>query len=196
MPARAPPRAATPRALTMPPFALPSLPLVTAALLLAAIRIGAFLVAAWTDLSRRIIPDTGCLIVALAGLGARALAGPMALLHSLMLAFALFVLLLLLHARGALGGGDVKLLAAASLGLAPLDVLHLLTLTALIGGVLALCQLALRRLPRLPTAPRGAGLVRRIYGAELWRAHRGRGLPYGIAIAAGGVAVLTGRGFG
>lgn len=153
------------------------------------------LIASWTDLSGRLIPDSACLGLALAGAVARLLAGPLALAESLAIAASLFFLLLLLHARGALGGGDVKLLAAVTLGQSLAGAVDVITVTALAGGVLALVHLAMRRLPRPALPPAGSSVLRRIYAAERWRILRGAPLPYGIAIACGGIwAVLTNPG--
>ena len=79
-------------------------------------------------------------------------------------------------AAGALGGGDVKLLAAVSLFADPARLLDFLAITALAGGVLAIAILA--------GAPIGqaAGAGRATLRARL----RG-GVPYGPAIAAGGL---------
>ncbi|MFX7686504.1 prepilin peptidase, partial [Acinetobacter baumannii] len=77
------------------------------------------LAAAWHDIATRLIPDTVCLLVALAGLLLRAAEGLAPLAVSAGLALALFLLLLPAAMRGALGGGDVKLAAALVLGLSP-----------------------------------------------------------------------------
>lgn len=83
-------------------------------------------------------------------------------------------------AAGALGGGDVKLLTAASLFAGPAHQIDFLTVTALAGGVLAIALLA--GAPIGPVAAPSGGAVR----ARL----RG-GLPYGPAIAAGGLWVAA-----
>ncbi len=79
---------------------------------------------------------------------------------------------------GSLGGGDVKLLVAATFFVGPDGVLVLFASTALTGGALALAYLLVPAfLPVLatrftgPDAPASSG-------------HR-RSLPYGVAIAAG-----------
>jgi prepilin peptidase CpaA len=114
------------------------------------------------------------------------------------LALLLFVLLVLLHSRGIMGGGDVKLAAATAIGLPPASIYHFIVYTALAGGVLACLHLALRFGLRhsSPHAPRrGAGLIQRVLSAERWRIARHGSLPYGVAIACGGIwAVLTARG--
>ena len=81
----------------------------------------------------------------------------------------------LAFAAGAMGGGDVKLAATASLFAGPGLMLDFVTVTALVGGLLGVAILA--GAPIGPVASTGDGTVR----ARL----RGN-LPYGPAIAAGG----------
>ncbi|MFC4167048.1 A24 family peptidase [Teichococcus aestuarii] len=152
-------------------------------------------VAAWRDIATRTIPDTVSILAALIGLAARLALGPQAALLSVLTAAALFALLLFLFARGALGGGDVKLMSALALGMAPAMVWDFLVVTALAGGVLALAYLALSWL--LPAhlarpAPAG-GILPRLCHVEAWRIRRRGPLPYGLAIALGDAAVLLHR---
>jgi prepilin peptidase CpaA len=84
----------------------------------------------------------------------------------------------LAFAAGAMGGGDVKLAAAASLFAGPGLMLDFVTVTALVGGFLGVAILA--GAPIGPVASTGDGTAR----ARL----RGN-LPYGPAIAAGGLWV-------
>src|SRR5580704_4418346 len=77
--------------------------------LVALLTIGLLAVAAASDLATRMIPDEACIALALLGFGARLFAGITAAAVSVVVAVALFALLVLAHARGALGGGDVKL---------------------------------------------------------------------------------------
>ena len=86
-------------------------------------------------------------------------------------------------ALGALGGGDVKLLAAISLFAGPLRLPGLLIITAIAGGVLGLAILA--------GAPIGRPAVA---GAGTLRTRLRAGLPYGPAIAAGGLWVAASLG--
>jgi prepilin peptidase CpaA len=83
-------------------------------------------------------------------------------------------------AAGALGGGDVKLLAATSLFAGFGLLSDFLLVTTLVGGVLGLAVLA--GAPIGPLAPATATTIR----TRL----RGR-LPYGPAIAAGGLWVAA-----
>jgi prepilin peptidase CpaA len=146
--------------------------------------------AAWSDLAIRTIPDWICIALAFAGLLIRGSVGLDALAVSIGLAAVLFLALATLHAHGALGGGDVKLAAALVLGLPLSGAYRFLTVTVLAGGVLGLLYLALRQLPAPLPCPAGASRLRRVWTAERWRIRRKGSLPYGIAIACGGVAAL------
>jgi prepilin peptidase CpaA len=115
------------------------------------------------------------------------------------LAAGLFLALAMLHARGMLGGGDVKLAAAICLGLSPPSAYRFIFVTAMAGGVLALLHLlarhALRAAPPRRPPPRGSPLPKRVFFAERWRIARRGSLSYGVAIACGGIwAVLEARG--
>lgn len=80
---------------------------------------------------------------------------------------------LALYLAGGMGGGDVKLLAAAAMWM-PFDTLPVFVLAlGIIGGVQALLTQAARRLA--PASARGTD-------AE------GRRLPYGLSIAAAGLS--------
>ncbi len=95
-------------------------------------------------------------------------------LATLLVAFGLF-------ARGWIGGGDAKLLAAAALWLGPGLMPAFLTLTALFGGVLALGLLVYRALPLVMAIPDWA---ERLHA-------RNTGIPYGVAIAAAAVCIYV-----
>lgn len=146
-------------------------------------------VAAWRDLAARRIPDTLSGGVAAASVALRLAEGPGAALASLGAAALLFLLLFAGFARGLLGGGDVKLATAVSLGLPPLGVWHFVVATALAGGVLSAAYIVMirLRLARRGPAGRGRALPARVLAAERWRVGRRGPLPYGIAIAAGGL---------
>jgi prepilin peptidase CpaA len=102
---------------------------------------------------------------------------------------------LLVYTRGWIGGGDVKLLVALATGLPLTGVVQLLTITALAGGVLALVHLTMRLLPYPRLAPAGSSFVRRVYAVERWRHLRRAPLPYGVAIACGGIWTVFSQGF-
>jgi prepilin peptidase CpaA len=149
-------------------------------------------VAVWYDLATRTIPD-GCSIALLAiGVLARAFDGPMAVIVSVALALLIGVGLVLLHARGVLGGGDVKLIAALLAGTAPSDVLELIFWIAMAGGVLGVAYLLLSLVMPRPSMRPHAALPLRVVLVEANRIARRGPLPYGFAIAVGAIAVGLG----
>ena len=85
----------------------------------------------------------------------------------------------LLFARGKMGGGDVKLLAALGLWCNFEAALIMVSGVFISGGVLALLVLGARTL-----APTGAS-------ARVIVLKPGGGIPYGVAIAAGGLLTLA-----
>jgi len=84
-------------------------------------------------------------------------------------ALATFAVLAALFALRAMGGGDVKLLTALALWIAPLLFVKLIVIMALLGGVLTI-----------------------VFGAwHVMRRQRGKlAIPYGVAIAMAGLWVL------
>jgi prepilin peptidase CpaA len=91
-------------------------------------------------------------------------------------AVAVFLVGALLFSRGLIGGGDVKLLAVATLWAGPASTPALLIATAVIGGLLALFVLCSARLHVAISWARSA-------------AANSLPVPYGAAIAAAGVIV-------
>jgi len=83
-----------------------------------------------------------------------------------------FALLALAFYAGMMGGGDVKLAAALALWFSPASTLKFLVLMSLAGGVLTLAVIALHRMQRREGRPE---------------------IPYGVAIAFGGLVILTQR---
>ena len=145
------------------------------------------------DIATRLIPNEICLTLALLGILGQ-FAGPTHIIESLVVATVLFGLLLIVYQRGAIGGGDVKLLTALAIGLPLTGIIQLLTVTALAGGFLAAAHLMMRLLPHPRPAPAGSALLRRIVAVERWRHVRRAPLPYGAAIACGGIWTLLSHG--
>ena len=83
-----------------------------------------------------------------------------------------FALLAAAFYAGMMGGGDVKLAAALALWFSPASTLKFLVLMSLAGGVLTLAVMALHRMKRREGRPE---------------------IPYGVAIAFGGLVILTQR---
>jgi prepilin peptidase CpaA len=160
--------------------------------------IGLLAFAAWRDIATRTIPDRISLALAVLGLACRLTQGWPAVLLSVAVAAALFVILLVCHARGLIGGADAKLLAALALGFSPLGSYQLITITALAGGGLAAVYLLLPRAmgarPSIRPAPHRF-VALRVAAIERWRIRRRGPVPYGVAIAIGGAfVVLTSQG--
>jgi len=145
------------------------------------------------DIATRLIRNEICLVLALLGIVGH-FASPMQFAESLVAATILFLLLFVIYQRGWMGGGDVKLLVALAVGLPLMGVIQLLTITALAGGVLAVVHLILRVLPYPRLAPAGSSLARRVYAIERWRHLRRAPLPYGVAIACGGIWTIFSQG--
>ena len=135
--------------------------------------------AAIVDLRRFIIPDV--IVVALLALWPVwvALNGFEPIGYTLLGAAGMFALGLILFAFGLMGGGDVKLMTVLALWAEPSGLLTLLFYTSLAGGFLSIFWLLpLRRL----VAPM-------IGWAEGQR--NNKQIPYGVAIAAGGLAISS-----
>lgn len=147
---------------------------------------GLLLVAAWRDLrTMRIANGLSLAIVAVFGVWALAglLGGTFSvpkLGWAVACGLGLFALGAAAFAAGMTGGGDVKLMAAVGLFAGPSLLADFLTVTALVGGVLGVAVLA--GAPIGPASARGEATLRtRLRG----------GLPYGPAIAAGGLWVAA-----
>jgi Flp pilus assembly protein protease CpaA len=145
------------------------------------------------DVATRLIPNQICLALALLGVASQ-LGSPMQLAEALVAAAILFLLLLVVYQRGWMGGGDVKLLVALAVGLPLTGMVQLLAVTALAGGGLALVHVMMRLLPSPKLAPVGSSLLRRVYAVERWRHLRHAPLPYGVAIACGGIWTILSKG--
>lgn len=146
--------------------------------------------AAWSDLCRRRIPNA--LPAAIVGLWLLAAAQGVApaAIAAAATALALLAAGMMVWRCGWLGGGDVKLVAALGLWAGPRELDALLLGTTFAGGVMALAGCLAARLDSSP-----ALLLARLAAARFapWplpggplTGWRERGLPYGVAVAAGG----------
>lgn len=168
-------------------------PLTDIALVLA---LGLLAAAAASDIAFRRIPNGIAAALALAA-GVRHAASGLAVLGvAAGIAGMVGAVAALLWHRGLLGGGDVKLLAAAALLVPPASVPALLLAVPLAGGVLAMLHLLLRPVAEVCAGRpvRGASVARRLLRHEARRIARGAPLPYGVAIAAGAVFAMLGPG--
>ena len=129
--------------------------------------------AAWTDIRSRTIPN-----VLNAAIALLAIPWWWALGWTLWpeiaiqigLALAVFAIFAAAFAIGAMGGGDVKLIAALALWLPLAPLARMLIIMAVIGGVLTLFMLLRHRLQGAPGRPE---------------------IPYGVAISLAGLWVFT-----
>ena len=125
--------------------------------LIPVIAAGLFFIAAYGDIRTRRIPNALALAVAALGLLRLVLAGdPAAALLSIAAAAAVFAIGFLLFWRGWLGGGDVKLMAAAVLLVGAPAVSLFLIAMSLCGLVVTLATLAADRFARRAATPNSA----------------------------------------
>jgi prepilin peptidase CpaA len=101
-------------------------------------------------------------------------------------AMVIFLAGAVLFFRGVLGGGDIKLLAAATLWAGPAGTPTLLVLTGLLGGLLSV--FVLTPLGRITTAASGQAVLDRTGGGAA-DDKRPVVVPYGVAIAAAALIV-------
>jgi prepilin peptidase CpaA len=144
-------------------------------------------VAAFEDLRRLTIPNLLPLLLCAAWpLYVASAPSLNAVLGALGVALAVFLTGAVLFARGWLGGGDVKLLSAATLWAGAPQALGLLVVTGILGGVLALFLLT-------PVGSRTALAARRLLGnPDVSTAPESRvRVPYGVAIAGAGLIVVV-----
>jgi prepilin peptidase CpaA len=153
--------------------------------------LGVLAAAALCDIGFRTLPDTFSAVLLVCGGVVHFATGDLG--PAMFATMAVAAAATLAWRAGALGGGDVKLLAATTL-VVPLACIPTLLLgTALAGGVLALGFIALRPFVPAVAPPRPSGLLARVLRAEAWRIRRGGPLPYAVAIAVGGaVSLLNG----
>ncbi|WP_421864589.1 A24 family peptidase [Parvibaculum sp.] len=87
-----------------------------------------------------------------------------------------------LFALGWIGGGDAKFIAATALWIGMSDLLAYLILASIFGGVLTLLILVFRSMP-LPLFMMRQDWIARLHD-------RKEGIPYGVALAIGGLMVF------
>lgn len=140
-------------------------------ILLKAILAGLLVWAAWQDLTRLRIPNAASLAIA-ALFPAFVISAPAAFpwLLALVVGAGALAIGVIAFNCGWIGGGDAKLLAATALWAGPERLLDFLFITAIAGGALGLLALVSARLVGVSIGALGDGK-----------------LPYGVAIAVGGI---------
>lgn len=152
-------------------------------------------IAAYTDVTKRRIPNALVLVVLLGGLALRASAGWSSLLAGIAIFAALIAVGCLAFSWGIAGGGDVKFAAAAGAALGWPAVIPFLLYTMLAGGVLAIAIAARQRTLRTT-----AGNVASMTFALINRSGPATGalsgvkMPYALAIFAGAAVTLLADG--
>ena len=137
--------------------------------LLLAFFLMSLIAAAAVDIRQRRVPNLLVAAAALSGIAAFVLTGHAGLLwQPLLAALAIVLVGVPLFARGWVGGGDIKLLAAAAFWFTATAALQYVAAVLLAGGVLALIAIGWRR----------------VRGKQVSR-HDDAGLPYAVAIAVG-----------
>lgn len=137
------------------------------------------------DMLTMTIPNKISLVLVVAFFPVAWLAGlPLAAMGMHVLAFAIVLFVgMALFAFGYIGGGDVKLLAAASLWIGMEILLSFVCIVGIIGGALSVGLLVFRA-QHLPMSLLRVGWVYKAHQSET-------GVPYGLAIASGAMLVAT-----
>ncbi len=140
------------------------------------------------DIAKRMVPNTLSLLLALDGVVLQSIHGN--IVASCLASLGVFLAALFCWRAGLMGGGDVKLLAAAALLVPPRLVPGLVLAIAFAGGILGLLYVGLRLVVGKPPVRSSRILFRRLLRIEHYRISRGFSLPYASAIAAGAAFVL------
>ncbi|MBV1689321.1 prepilin peptidase [Novosphingobium sp. G106] len=144
---------------------------------LAALSLAA-VVASWSDVFHRRVPNWLCAVTALAGLAAGLFLGGLSILGSQFLHMVIVLAAgMVLFRFGIFGGGDAKFYAAVAAWFTVGKAAFLLVCIAISGLALLVVWFAYRRIRRLPISRKG--------GETLYDS-----LPYGIAIGAGAVLAM------
>ena len=145
--------------------------------------VAALLAAAVSDIATMTIPNRLSIALALAFPLAALAAGysPIEIAWQCAFGAAALGVVFLMFNFNLMGGGDAKLIAAASLGLGAQATPSFVVWTTIAGGALAIMAVAARRLAQ--PSPTGPAFLNRLLSPE-------RGIPYGVAIAAGAIAAL------
>ncbi|GAB5501746.1 prepilin peptidase [Pyruvatibacter sp.] len=96
--------------------------------------------------------------------------------------FGALIICMGLFATGWIGGGDAKFFAATALWLGPYHILGFALISTVLGGFLTLALLSFRKLP-MPAPLAAQGWLMRLHDPK-------EGVPYGLALAAGGLLVF------
>ncbi len=157
-----------------------------------AVAVGILVIVAYEDVRTRRIPNALSLATAALGLARVGFAADvMDAGHTLAAAIVILGITFALFQRGAIGGGDAKILPATALLIGYRELLGFLFLMSLCGGVLALATLAAKRLDLSFRRFRRKAYVSSMGQSGSGRAaSKGSTVPYGVAVAVAGVITL------
>ncbi len=152
--------------------------------------------AAYTDLTRRRIPNGLVFALLVCGLAVHAMHGWRQLAIALLIFLAVLFFGLPLFAARITGGGDVKLMAAAAATLGWPDAATFVLYTLVAGGVLGLSYSIARGRLRSTLAGVGALALPMLSGVlPAASPSRSATMPYALAIFAGAAALAIGNAF-
>ena len=146
--------------------------------------------AALHDIAARTVPNWMAGLLTLLGVASQLLHFPQ--YSGFLASLIVFLAAAICWRRGWLGGGDVKLLAAAHRWSAAGQRRELVAAVALAGGCArgGLSRLRAASCPQPATGPAARASDRSRLRVEQWRIRRGGPLPYALAIAAGVLFML------
>lgn len=164
-----------------------------AAVLLEGAGLLGLVMATFTDLKSRLIPNTLVFGVLAAGGLARVVSDGALSWISLGVALAIFVPLALLAHRDMIGGGDAKMIAAATFLVEPAHVPQLLAAIILSGGVLSVGFWLARKVRASGQGPAASGTDASTAAPPIGSTPSAdhEQLPYAVAILAGVAITLT-----
>lgn len=157
--------------------------------------LAASLLAAASDLRTRRIPNVLVIALFVCGLAVNALAGWQHALLDVAVAFAILLAGTFAFSLKLIGGGDVKLLAAAAGTLGFPVALTFILYTLLCGGVIALVYSAMRGRLRATFANVRTIALPMFAGVAPARLQTGTAMPYALAIFAGACFTAIASGF-
>lgn len=145
------------------------------------------LLCAFEDIRRRIIPNSVVVLIVVIATAKWATTGSGNLSLSFLVAFSILLVGVVFFLRGVVGGGDAKLIPAATLMFLPHIVPIFLFAMAISGAVIALLFiLSAKHLHRIAAHPSDANAS---FDPLRLSAQIDQGIPYGAAIFLGAVVV-------
>ena len=154
------------------------------------------LVAAYTDVTTRRIPNALVVLLAAGGIGLHAMDGLAPVIGACGILAAVILVGTYIHALGFVGGGDIKLFAAAAATIVPSDVIPFLLYTTVAGGVVAIAYSAVYHRVGTTFANVRAISMTMAAGVRPGPLPKTSGtMPYALAILAGAALLASAHSF-